>query len=173
MPLQPWPPAEHDENAVCEWQEKRGIHLWLDNNELHGNMKDHFTDGIDASAVFIPFITKEYIDKAAGRGPNGNNDNVKIEFQYASQREKPMLPVLLDSDCRNQRDWHGVVGLHAGTLMYVDFTAETFTSQQIDELCERIEGEQSNQPPITVRSNSNRSGRGGLDQNERHASLEA
>ena len=56
-----------------------GLPVWTDEDQMHGDILQRMTDGIDDSACVVVFVTKNYITKAGGKGPNGNNDNCKLE----------------------------------------------------------------------------------------------
>ena len=51
-----------------------------------GDINQRMAEGIDESACVLVFVTRRYIDKAGGYGPNGADDNVKFEFDYALRR---------------------------------------------------------------------------------------
>ena len=60
---------------VCEALRRRGgLSVWLDEDEMRGDVNQQMTDGIDDSACVVAFVTKRYIDKAGGKGPNGMDD---------------------------------------------------------------------------------------------------
>ncbi len=41
----------------------RGLHLWFDEERMIGDIETTMLAGVDASAVFIPFITTVYSQK--------------------------------------------------------------------------------------------------------------
>ena len=107
--------------------EQRGHHVWLDTEEMRRDINKRMADGIDESACMLIFITKRYIDKAGGYGPNGANDNVKYEFDYALRRcgVERLIPVVMEPSCRDPRKWRGVVGGKLGGLLYTDLSADS------------------------------------------------
>ena len=54
-----------------------GLTTWFDEDKMSGNINDQMVSGIDHSSCFIAFITKNYILKVSGEGPNGKSDNCK------------------------------------------------------------------------------------------------
>ena len=56
-----------------------GLPVWTDEEQMHGDILEKMTDGIDDSACVVVFVTQNYINKAGGKGPNGKNDNCKLE----------------------------------------------------------------------------------------------
>ena len=55
-----------------------GLVTWFDEERMHGDVVAQMTDGIDHSSLVLVFITHNYINKVAGFGPNGANDNCKV-----------------------------------------------------------------------------------------------
>ena len=107
-------------------RDEHRMHTWLDTNEMHGNLSRQMSKGIDGCPVFVAFVTNEYMQKIAGEGPHGSNDNCKFEFEYALRRKgvEAFVPVLMDSGKCNTRDWWGPVGGWLGGMLYVDLSSD-------------------------------------------------
>ena len=62
----------------------------------------HYHHRVTGSAVFIAFITDNYIKKASGLGDKGEDDNCFLEFDYAcvERGRKNMIAVILEPSCR-------------------------------------------------------------------------
>ena len=75
--------------------EECGLKCWIDEEEMRGDINASMTDGIDDSATVLVFITERYIMKVAGKGPNGHNDNCKMEFDYGCLRKGALPNVYL------------------------------------------------------------------------------
>ena len=99
----------------------RGVKAWIDRDQLHGNVCDAMTKGIDSSRCVVVFLTKEYIDKVG----KTTADNCKSEFLYAMKRRgvQSVLVVVLDSSCCDQSLWHGPVGFYLNHELYLDLSA--------------------------------------------------
>ena len=114
--------------AIADGLRKRGIKCWLDKNQmiLMEDIVGQMTKGIDDSSVVIACITSEYIKKVSGQGFNGPNDNCKIEFDYAIRRKTSrfIIPVIMEPNCLNTKDWVGAVGAYLGGLMYIDLSMD-------------------------------------------------
>ena len=112
--------------AIADGLHKRGIKCWLDKNQmiLMEDIVSQMTKGIDNSSVVIACITREYIKKVSGRGFNGPNDNCKIEFDYAVRRKTSrfIIPVIMEPECLNTKEWIGAVGAYLGGLMYINLS---------------------------------------------------
>jgi len=112
--------------AIADGLHKRGIKCWLDKNQmiLMEDIVSQMTKGIDNSSVVIACITREYIKKVSGQGFNGPNDNCKIEFDYAVSRKTSrfIIPVIMEPECLNTKEWIGAVGAYLGGLMYINLS---------------------------------------------------
>ena len=97
-----------------------GLVTWFDAERMRGDVVAQMTDGIDRSSLVLVFITRNYIRKVAGDGPNGANDNCKAEFDYASSRKgvSRLVPVVMESRCSDTREWYGAVGMRLGSKLY-------------------------------------------------------
>ena len=95
----------------------------------------------DASAVVVVFITKLYIKKAGGDGPNGEADNCFLEFGYASTRKTAakMICVVMEPCCLDTSTWTGAVGMQLGQRIYIDCTSDE--QAKFAEACEQIRRE--------------------------------
>ena len=99
-----------------------GLRTWYDADEMRGDINIAMTDGIDRSQTVLVFVTRSYMNKAAGGGPRGLSDNVYAEFSYALNRHGPerMIAVVMEPGCRSTSEWQGVVGLRLGASLYID-----------------------------------------------------
>ena len=114
--------SNHERVAQVNAALKRaGLVTWFDEERMRGDIVKQMTDGIDRSSVVLVFVTRNYIRKVAGEGPNGANDNCKAEFDYACNRKgvERMVAVVMETDCTDSRQWRGAVGMRlAGTLYH-------------------------------------------------------
>ena len=133
----------HDRvKRVHEVLRQHGIATWLDEEEMRGNIVQRMTEGIESSTLVLVFVTRNYIDKAAGRGPNGESDNVFREFQFSCNRKivaDQLLPIVLEPRCHDQRTWDGQVGFNLGNHLYVSLTDDNdLESVVVNDLAPRI-----------------------------------
>ena len=112
--------------AVARALEKAGLRVWLDEQEMRGDVNQQMTDGIDDSACLLAFITKRYLLKAGGKGPNGDNDNCKLEFDYGLRRKKVenFVVAVMERGCMDPNEWQGVVGGKLGGKLYINLTED-------------------------------------------------
>ena len=111
---------------VCANLKKEGLRPWFDEERMRGDINDKMADGIEGSGCVVCFITKRYIQKAGGKGPNGANDNCKYEFDYALRRKgvEKMIVVVMEQGCRNTNEWTGAVGGKLGGTLYIDLSSD-------------------------------------------------
>ena len=78
----------------------------------------------------VCFITKRYLEKAWGQGPNGDDDNCKFEFDYACRRKgvAKMVTVVMEPGCRNASQWIGTVSGKLGGKLYIDLSTEDYNA---------------------------------------------
>lgn len=127
-----------------------GCKAWLDEDHLTAGkyVRNEMTSGIDASACVVVFITREYIKKADGKGPKGNNDNCKLEFDYAVLHKKKMIAVVMEPEVIDMSSWTGAVGAQLGSQLYVNMSAdrdEPFSSAiaQLSKAIRRLSEEEA------------------------------
>lgn len=108
--------------AVGEGLREAGLRVWLDQDMMDRDINNQMTEGIDTSRVVAVFVTQTYLSKVAGE--NGLDDNCKGEFDYAVRRKgvANMIPVVMETGCRDTRSWAGAVGFKLGGQIYHDLS---------------------------------------------------
>ena len=108
--------------ALCQ----SGLLTWFDSERMTGDINAAMTSGIDRSQTVVIFVTRNYLLKAAGLGPRGQDDNCLAEFSYSLNRRgvQKMIAVVMEPSCLNTAQWHGVVGLRLGQKLYVDLSRD-------------------------------------------------
>ena len=66
--------------------ETNGLRVWMDIEEVFGNINTRMQNGINNSKIIILFITKKYDE----------SDNCCKEFNYADKKRKIIMPVKLE-----------------------------------------------------------------------------
>ena len=108
------------------------------------------TEGIEDSEVMIACVTPNYITKVSGKGPNGANDNCKVEFDYGIRRKGPemFVPVVMETDCRDPKQWQGSLGAYLGNILYVDLSMDADHEgfeRAVDRIVQEVRKRQKNQ----------------------------
>ena len=84
-------------------QSEHGRSLWLDENEMKGNVDKAMSDGVLKSRVFLMLLTKKYMEKVL----NANKkDNCYYEFCLAlNNKQDAMIPVVVESFVWGKLTW--------------------------------------------------------------------
>ena len=61
-----------------------GLVTWFDEDRMRGDVVAQMTAGIDQSSFVLVFVTNNYIQKVAGQGRLGANDNCKVPHLHKS-----------------------------------------------------------------------------------------
>ena len=112
---------------LCSELCKRGVRCWFDAANMSGDINQAMSEGISKSRYCLTLITTDYMTKVEGRGPNGDDDSCKFEFDLACLKRgtKCMLPVVMEPICLNTRSWSPKVGGKLGMKLYVDFSSDS------------------------------------------------
>ena len=125
---------------VNAWLQKHKVIPWYDVEQMEGNVMQRMAEGIDNTCIVLVFVTKQYIEKVAGKGPKGQNDSCSMEFNYAVNRGVKMLAIVHDKGCRNPKTWTGPVGLSMASNLYYDNTDDEAFEDNMQRLLVVIQG---------------------------------
>ena len=133
----------HDRvKRVNKMLQRYNIQTWFDESNMCNNVNDAMTHAIDRSTCILVFITKNYIKKVDGTGPNGEADNCRYEFQYASnrkiQKHNMLIPIVMDPECWNTKEWVGQVGMKLGCELYYDLSNVDLWNENDESSCEKF-----------------------------------
>jgi len=127
---------------VNDMLKEAGFKTWYDEERMHGDIDQQMAEGIDASTIVVVFVTHRYLQKVAGHGDRGADDNCKFEFDYALQRKGVnfMIPVVMEPRCLNTSTWQGKVGGKLGSKLYINLTsdADDFFKAGVDRIVEEM-----------------------------------
>eukprot|EP00292_Cryptomonas_paramecium_P014959 CAMPEP_0113684690 /NCGR_PEP_ID=MMETSP0038_2-20120614/14176_1 /TAXON_ID=2898 /ORGANISM="Cryptomonas paramecium" /LENGTH=138 /DNA_ID=CAMNT_0000604533 /DNA_START=45 /DNA_END=461 /DNA_ORIENTATION=- /assembly_acc=CAM_ASM_000170 len=97
---------------ITEALRRCGYVVWIDVDMMVGALNQRMAEAVEGAAVVVPCITRAY--KASV--------NCMKELNYADQRRRDMVPLILDAADRAGL-LSGQVGLITSNLIYVDFSA--------------------------------------------------
>ena len=111
-------------SEVVKGLQKYGWTTWFDDDDMIGNMDAAMADGIENCECFIVCLTEEYCLKVnAGSKDPYIRDNCQKEWNYANNRDKLMLPLIMEPCMLNTSNWPpGVVPLYLSSILYIDAT---------------------------------------------------
>ncbi|CAF1512319.1 unnamed protein product [Adineta steineri] len=128
----------HKDEFICKqiYEEltKNGYRVWIDFDQIHGNVMDAMAQAIEKSQTIIICMSEQY----------RRSNYCRAEAHYAFQRELKIVPILLQE--HYQPD--GWLLFLIGQLLYVDFTKYEFR-RGIDLLMKEIQAEEISESSIT------------------------
>ena len=129
-----------------------GLTTWFDEERMTGDVREKMGEGIELTRAVVVFITYRYIDKVAGKGALGNNDNCRYEFVYSVDKKtnSKLVPVVTEQRASDPSKWIGPVARSLGTTLYIAFWDDD-TDERFEECAKRIVEEVMNriqQKPI-------------------------
>jgi hypothetical protein len=107
----------------------RGYLVWIDTEQMKGATVDTMALAVEGSALVLIGVSRAYKESS----------NCRMEAQYALQKKKPLVPLMLTQGYEAD----GWLGLLLGTSMWYAFHGETMSSDaafegRVDALCREI-----------------------------------
>ncbi|CAF1199721.1 unnamed protein product [Rotaria magnacalcarata] len=107
----------HKEKVLCKqiYAEliKAGYRVWIDFDQMHGNVMDAMAQAIEQSNTVVICMSEQY----------RKSNYCRAEAQYAFQRERKIVPILLQKQYKPD----GWLLFIIGQLLYVDFNKYEFS----------------------------------------------
>jgi hypothetical protein len=118
----------------------RGIQVWIDDAEMSGDIDTRVCAGIEQSAIVLLFITLNFMVKVGGKGPMGEADFCRLEFNYAKQKvgSNRMLCIVMEPQCLDTNTWPGQVAMHMGSKLYFDLAGDQDFDAKMDKLADKL-----------------------------------
>eukprot|EP00899_Mesostigma_viride_P003390 jgi/Mesvir1/13051/Mv06039-RA.1 len=100
-----------------------GFTTWFDEDRMVGHIRQQMCAGIDGAKAVLVFVTARYMDKVNSDA----DDNCEAEFSYAVAQKstRAMIPVVMEEDLLDTRNWRGVLKMNLGSKMYVSMVDDT------------------------------------------------
>ena len=119
----------HKDKVLCKqlYEEltKSGYRVWIDFDQMHGNVMDTMAQAIEQSHTVIICMSEEY----------RKSNYCRAEAHYAFQRQRKIVPVLLQKHYRPD----GWLLFLIGQLIYIDFMKYEFDRAK-DMLLKELHG---------------------------------
>jgi hypothetical protein len=108
---------------------RRGYTTWIDVEKMQGSTVEAMADAVEGAAAMCYGISRAYKESA----------NCRLEAQYAYQREKDMVPLMLEEGYRAD----GWLGMLLGTRLWYGFSGLVLASEaafegKMEELCREL-----------------------------------
>ena len=122
---------------VVKEMKKRGLTCWFDDDRMKGDIRESMTKAIENTQCMIVFVTKTYHTKVNG---SDSRDNCKYEFKYGMEKLGPekMVPVVMEAEMRNTRDWSGILGGALISKLYVDLVDMELSEEKFQAGCDHL-----------------------------------
>ncbi|XP_072027842.1 uncharacterized protein [Amphiura filiformis] len=101
-----------------------GFQVWLDVDEMRGNMDDRMAEAVDGAFVILLCFSKDY----------QKSGSCKKEAQYAKYKGKPIIPLKFDKHSPD-----GWLGLLICSLLYYDVQTENSMSANLPGIIKDIQ----------------------------------
>jgi hypothetical protein len=102
----------HKDKKLCQqiYSEltKAGYRIWIDFDQMHGNVMDAMAEAIERSQTVIICMSEDY----------RKSNYCRAEAHYAFQRQRKIVPILLQKHYKPE----GWLLFLIGQLLYIDFT---------------------------------------------------
>jgi hypothetical protein len=87
---------------------------------MQDNILGQMTSGIDHSVCVLVCITENYVTKTRGKAERGEDDNCKLEFEYAMHQKgsEKLIPVVMEERVSDPKSWKGPLGIALGRMLY-------------------------------------------------------
>ena len=109
--------------------EKKGYTIWIDNNEMMGNIDSAIMKGINNCSVVLICLTEKYCTKINNAVNNHcPNDNCYKEWNYSLFKKKSIIPVMMENKMKDIfMTQDGVIQMYLNSTLFIDM------SESIDE----------------------------------------
>ena len=129
---------QRDNHARCKLLYHKLIEknysVWLDDNEMYGNIDSAIMKGINNAKAIIVCLTESYCNKINNAVlHNLPNDNCYKEWNYSLFKQKIIIPVIMEPRMRDiyvKQD--GVVQMYFNSTLYID------ASEDLDHAVNKI-----------------------------------
>jgi len=119
---------------IAEALKSRGHSVFLDSETMTGDLKMAMANGIDATKVFLVFISQSYVDKVKASSDN----NCKYEWQAACNMSKKMFPILMDQNLASPSSWGVLLTAKLGGYMYANYVDDGQLDECVDTIMKEL-----------------------------------
>lgn len=102
---------------------QKGYTVWIDTNDLYGNIDSSIINGINSASVILLCLTKRYFEKI-NNAVHGQilNDACYKEWNYSLFKQKKIIPIIMDqtsSDIYLNQD--GIIQMYLNNCLYINY----------------------------------------------------
>lgn len=133
----------------------KGWTTWFDEEDMGGNIDAAMAEGIESADAIIICLTESYCKKIneTAKDPR-KRDNCLKEWTYANNRNKFMVPIVMEPCLLNTADWPpGIISLYLSSTLFIDASEDNL--DKATEAINKFLYQEDLQPDINIRfSNS-------------------
>eukprot|EP00794_Sanderia_malayensis_P012816 gene12816-14129_t len=118
---------------IKERLEADGYDVWMDVDDMQGNIYQRMAEAVQEAAVIVVFMTEKYEQSV----------NCNKEIQFAQVKQKSIVPVKLEKNYSPS----AALGLLVAGSLYIDFTDETRFEANIASLKKEINAAMGDKGP--------------------------
>lgn len=116
--------------------EEKGYTVWLDENNMIGNIDNSIIKGINNCKVVIICLTENYCNKInACVYENLSNDNCYKEWNYCLFKQKKIIPLIMEPKMDEiflKKD--GVIQMYLNNQMYINYSNDEYDENELNIL---------------------------------------
>ena len=116
--------SQTDVIQIKDALEASGYDIWMDLDDMRGNIYQKMAEGVEGAQLIIMCMSSKYQTSV----------NCNKEFQYAQDRRKRIIPVMMEKNYKPS----GALGLIVAGAKYVDFSDLSQFSNKMEELMDEI-----------------------------------
>lgn len=116
--------------------EEKGYTVWLDENNMIGNIDNSIIKGINNCKVVIICLTENYCNKInTCVYENLSNDNCYKEWNYCLFKQKKIIPLIMEPKMEEiflKKD--GVIQMYLNNQMYINYSNDEYDENELNIL---------------------------------------
>ena len=122
---------------LCDKLKNFGYNTWFDEYDMGRDIDNSIMNAIDNCKVFIVCLTEEYCNKINNAVKyNKINDNCYKEWNYAVNRNKIIIPVIMEPDVLNTFKNGGILSMYLSSIIYINMSVDN--QEEFKKLCKRL-----------------------------------
>ena len=121
--------------SISRLLKQRGVSVWVDENQLRGNIVNGICEGIESSRKVVVFLTNRYMTRL--ESPD-NNCTMELKFAVREKKLKNVIAVVLDAELLDYKNWTRLARFYFAEHVYIDFTTEKKIKDNLNKLVREI-----------------------------------
>jgi hypothetical protein len=118
--------------------QEKGYSVWLDENDLLGNIDNSIMKGITNSQVVLVCLTEKYCNKINNSVyDNSPNDNCYKEWNFCLFKQKKIIPIIMEKKMEDIfLNTDGVIQMYLNNVMFINYYDDE--NNDFDILCKTL-----------------------------------